>query len=143
AYPRAIAAVSAIFPASGEPGGAIVPRLTTICALVLVALALIVRRTGWPGTWEFVSLGSIPFPWYLAWGLPYAVLDPERALPYLVTFPFAAFVMTTTFPATGAWPPVAIGLPVVAALLAYGRFRGRRSALARPFALAARRASVL
>jgi|GEM_PF-1986870 len=124
AYPRALIEITtSIFPASGEPGGALLPRVTTLVALALVTAACIARRTGWPGAWGIVGLGSIPFPWYLGWALPYLVLDARRATPFLVTFPLAAFVLSTTFIETWAWMPIAFGLPVVAATLAYVRWR--------------------
>ncbi len=122
AYPHALAQISTIFPASGEPGGAFVPRLTTVVALALVVAAVVARRTGWPGAWAFVALGSVPFPWYLGWALPYLVLDARRAVPFLVLFPLVAFAMTTTYAPTWAWYPLAIAFPVAAALLAYSRW---------------------
>ncbi len=122
AYPHAIAEISTIFPTSGEPGGAFVPRLTTLVALALVAAAVIYRRTGWPGAWAFVALGSVPFPWYLGWAFPYLVLDARRAVPFLVFFPLVAFAMTTTYAPTWAWYPLAFAFPVVAALIAYRRW---------------------
>jgi hypothetical protein len=122
AYPHALAQISTIFPTSGEPGGAFVPRLTTLFALALVVAAVVYRRTGWPGAWAFVALGSVPFPWYLGWGLPYLVLDARRAVPFLVLFPLVAFAMTTTYAPTWAWYPLAIAFPVAAALLVYTRW---------------------
>ncbi len=122
AYPHALAQISTIFPTSGEPGGAFVPRLTTLAALALVGAAVISRRTGWPGAWAFVALGSVPFPWYLGWALPYLVLDARRGIPFLVLLPLVAFAMTTTYAATWAWYPLAIAFPVAAALLAYTRW---------------------
>jgi hypothetical protein len=123
AYAHALAEITAIYPTSVEPGGAFVPRLTTVVALALVAAAVVYRRTGWPGAWAFVALGSVPFPWYLGWGLPYLVLDARRAVPFLVLFPLVAFAMTTTYAPTWAWYPLALAFPVAAALLAYARWR--------------------
>jgi hypothetical protein len=124
AYPRALFEIAtAIFPASGEPGGAVLPRVTTLAALALVAAAVIARRTGWPGAWGIVGLGSIPFPWYLSWALPYLVLDPRRATPFLVLLPLATFVLSTSFETTWAWIPIVFALPVAAATLAYVRWR--------------------
>ncbi len=128
AYPRAIATVAAIFPASAEPGGALLPRMTLCATLGLILAAVLARRTGWPGSWSFVSLGSLVFPWYVIWGVPYAVLDPRRAVPFLASFPIAAFALSTTYGPSWALAPLEVALAIAAALIAYRRWRAPRTA---------------
>jgi hypothetical protein len=132
AYPHALAAVAAIFPASGEPGGAVLPRITTFVTIALVIAAVGWRRTGWPGSWAFVSLGSVVFPWYAIWGLPYATLDPRRATAFLATFPVTAFVLTTAYAISGGWAPLIFTIACSSGMLAYARWRSPARRLAAP-----------
>jgi hypothetical protein len=66
-------------------------------ALIATVLAIVSRRFVVTGAWPFLSLGAVVLPWYVAWGLPYAILE-ETFLPvYLFTLPVLAFDLSTTF----------------------------------------------
>jgi hypothetical protein len=50
--------------------------------------------------WSFVSLGQFALPWYLAWGLPYALLGSAGAVPFLVSWPALDYLISTEFAST-------------------------------------------
>ncbi len=88
--------------------------LAAVAAVAL--LAALWRALGWrTAGWSFVALGSIVYPWYLAWALPYAALVP-RALPFfLVPLPFVAALMDPAFPHLGFGQLAMLGIVIVAA----------------------------
>ena len=66
-------------------------------ALLAAGLAVWVPRFIPTGAWAFLGLGINVLPQYIAWGIPYAVLE-ETFLPiYLFTLPVLAFDLSTTF----------------------------------------------
>jgi hypothetical protein len=71
--------------------------LAIVGALVATGLAIWVPRFIPTGAWAFLGLGINVLPQYVAWGVPYAVLE-ETFLPiYLFTLPVLAFDLSTTF----------------------------------------------
>jgi hypothetical protein len=99
-----------------------VPGLTNILHIVLalvcvvaVGLALVKRRFLNGGAWSFLALGPYFLPWYLAWGVPYAVLAEVPAISYFVTMPLANVLLATYLPASPLTEP--LRWAIVAALL--------------------------
>ncbi len=124
AYLKALGTTAAIYPTSSLPGGIFLPRVALTAILVTIGIALSLRRVAWPAAWGFASLGSLFFPWYLAWGIPYAAIDPDVAWPFLVSLPILVFSMSTTYSATMLSYPLVAILPVAVILLYYFCTRG-------------------
>lgn len=74
--------------------------LLAITATALVAA--LVRGVMWrTAGWSFISLGSLTYPWYLIWTLPYAALEGRALVAYLVLLPLVAAAMEPAFPHLG------------------------------------------
>ena len=91
-------------------------------ALAAAAAALIGRRFNRGASWSFLSLGTELFPWYVAWGIPYALLEGSWLWPYLLSLPLVAFNLTTVYAPT-LWTRAAYGLLLLAPLLVLVRRR--------------------
>ncbi|GAC1567401.1 MAG: hypothetical protein NVS2B3_05350 [Vulcanimicrobiaceae bacterium] len=66
------------------------------------------------------------FPWYLIWGLPYALLDRRNAFAFLLTIPLVAFSFATTYSDTVFIHPILVAMPTIGVLLRYLSIRGTR-----------------
>jgi hypothetical protein len=84
-------------------------------AVTAVAVALATRRLNRGASWSFMALGSELFPWYAAWGLPYALLEGSWFCVYLLSLPLVAFNVATYEPSI--WTRSAYGLFQLAPLL--------------------------
>jgi len=122
-YLHALLVTTQIYPAALQPGGAILPRVATFAIVATIGFAIVRRRTAWPASWGFASLGSVIFPWYFAWGIPYAALDAIAAWPFLVSLPIVMFLNATTYADTVLVYPLIIALPIVGVLFAYASAR--------------------
>ncbi|GAC1521987.1 MAG: hypothetical protein NVS2B3_18080 [Vulcanimicrobiaceae bacterium] len=118
AYWRALRFTAAAYRTGPSDVAEVAAVLTAGLALVAVALAIFRSRVRWPATFGCAGLGTHVFPWYLAWGLPYAVLDAQSALPYLASLPILTFGFSTTYGISPAWQPLGV-IALVAALLAF------------------------
>lgn len=102
-------------------------------ALAIVALGAIVfalLRARFYGllSFSFVALSSLPYPWYLGWGLPYAVQTPFVSA-FLVLLPIFGFLMNSQ-PASRLFE-LAVLLSSIAVILRSGflaRFNAGRAA---------------
>lgn len=67
-------------------------------ALVAAFVRGVVWRTA---GWSFITLGSLAYPWYLIWALPYAALERGALVAFLVLLPLVAAAMEPAFPHLG------------------------------------------
>jgi hypothetical protein len=97
-------------------------------ALGAVAAALAARRFNRGASWSFLAFGTELFPWYVAWGVPYALLEGSWLWAYLLSLPLVAFNLTTVYAPTG-WTRAAYGILLLAPLLPLfaGGFAGREA----------------
>lgn len=65
-----------------------------IVALAAIAFALLRARFYGLLSFSFVALSSLPYPWYLGWGLPYAAQTPFVPA-FLVLLPIFGFLMNS------------------------------------------------
>jgi hypothetical protein len=90
--------IDALLQHTGQRAGAYGWPHTLVQVITLVAIAVALFRQKWSRTaaFTFASLGAVIFPWYAAWGMPYAIAG--RALTgFLVALPIASFLFDTTF----------------------------------------------
>ncbi|MBC5821708.1 MAG: hypothetical protein GIX01_06985 [Candidatus Eremiobacteraeota bacterium] len=83
-------------------------------ALVALAGALLLRRFCGGASWSFSALAVTPVPWYLGWGLPYALCS-GAAVPFLISLPLAADLTSQTFAPT----MLTLGLALIITLSAF------------------------
>jgi len=88
--------------------------------LVLVALVALLtvflRSTVWrTAGWSFITLGSLTYPWYLIWPLPYAALERRALVWFLVPLPVVAAALEPAFPHLGLGQAMLLVLLVAAA----------------------------
>lgn len=124
AYLHALGSAAQMYSTSLQPGGAFLPRVAMAATLLTIGIVLYGRRTAWPASWAFASLGSALFPWYFAWGIPYAALDPNAAWPFLASIPIVVFCVSTTYSDTVVVYPLLILLPAAGVLFCYSSIRG-------------------
>ena len=89
-----------------------------IAAVALFALgaALLWRRFNRGASWSFLALSTELFPWYVGWGIPYALLEGSWLGVYLLSLPLVAFNLTTVYAPT-LWTRAAYGILLIAPLL--------------------------
>ncbi|HMD03077.1 MAG TPA: hypothetical protein VKG44_08970 [Candidatus Baltobacteraceae bacterium] len=80
--------------------------LVAVVAVAAIVFALAKNAFFPGGAWSFVAFGQHPSPWYLAWGIPYAVLSGPSGVAFFLTLPLASALLATFLPIT----------PIVAAL---------------------------
>lgn len=90
------------FQGLSDPGDRLAHVLATAAVLATATLAIWSRRFIATGAWTFLSLGPLVLPWYLAWGVPYALIEGTFLPIYLFTLPLLAFDLSTTFGITPA-----------------------------------------
>jgi hypothetical protein len=100
----------------------------TIALAVLAALlALVFVRYLSGASWSFVALSTTLFPWYVAWSVPYALLE-ERMLPvFLCALPVVTFLLTSVYALTPLSALLYV-LAILAPLLLVARARRIRKA---------------
>lgn len=77
----------------GKAAGTLVHLALAALALAAIPAALLARRAAGALSFAFPALAAMVYPWYLAMGLPYAMLE-RRILPvYLILLPVAALAM--------------------------------------------------
>ncbi|MBV8370066.1 MAG: hypothetical protein JO036_14230 [Candidatus Eremiobacteraeota bacterium] len=81
-------------------------------ALLTAFLRAAVWRTA---GWSFVTLGSLTYPWYLIWPLPYAALERRALAWFLVPLPLLAAAMEPAFPHLGLGQGVLLAMLIAAA----------------------------
>lgn len=80
-----------------QSAGTIFVALAGSVSAILIIAALWARRV-FPGAAFLVSyLSPLAFPWYLLWGLPYAILARRGLAATLFAFPLAAVLMDATY----------------------------------------------
>ncbi len=99
--PDYFAAMRQLYVAYERPGELLTNAAHVLLALLCFAsVALVIARrtflTGAP--WTFLTLGQHAFPWYLAWGMPYAALADAPAVTFFFTLPVANVLLATDFP---------------------------------------------
>jgi len=105
---------------TSEAGLAFVTAETIKAGLAIVAVVALIAAVGRAVIWRaagyaFTAFGSIVYPWYLIWALPYAALAP-RALPaVLVPLPLVAALMEPAFPHVGFGQLAMLAILIVAA----------------------------
>ena len=69
-------------------------KLVAVAAFLAIGAALL--RQAWSRTaaFTFAGLGAVIFPWYAAWGLPYALASRSLA-GFLIALPIAGFLFET------------------------------------------------
>jgi hypothetical protein len=85
-------------------------------ALVALVAALALRRFDRGASWSFLAFGTELFPWYVGWGIPYALLENSWLAVYLLSLPLVAFNLTTVYAPTPL-TRAAYGLLMLAALI--------------------------
>jgi hypothetical protein len=86
-----------------------------VVAVVAFATAFL-RGAVWRKTgWSFITLGSLVYPWYLIWPLPYAALARRALAWFLVPLPFVAAAMEPAFPHLGLGQAMLLIMLVAAA----------------------------
>jgi hypothetical protein len=94
--------------------------------LAVVGVALVWKRLIPFGGLTTIALGPAPFPWYFAWGLPYAKAQGDDR-PILVALPLLGVLADSSYDAT----PLRLGigtavLAAATAALAIGRLKRAR-----------------
>ncbi len=131
AYADAIRTTSRLYRAAlADPGVDAMHVLLAVCALGAIVLAIIARRY-WPSaSWSFVALAAAFFGWYVAWGLPYAVLERRWFPVFAISLPALTFLLSTFYSATvmQSWSlTIAIAGAPIAVYLGARLFRARRT----------------
>ncbi|MGP6157111.1 MAG: hypothetical protein ACLPYS_06310 [Vulcanimicrobiaceae bacterium] len=70
---------------------------TVAAALAATALALGSRRFITTAAWSYAALASALFPWYLIWGLPYALLERRSTWIFLASLPLGTYLLSTVY----------------------------------------------
>lgn len=96
-------------------------------ALGATVLALARRLYNPTAAWAFASFGVALFPWYVVWGLPYALAEGSSAFIFLASLPVAVMLPTTVFSPTLFSAAIAIAILCVPGLLVVKRMRANRS----------------
>ena len=91
---------------------------TVSAALVATALALWRRRYIPTASWSFAAFASALFPWYLIWGLPYALAERRSAWIFLASLPVATFILSRVYEPTIFSDAVLIAIVCVPFLMA-------------------------
>ena len=81
----------------GDGFGDIFQSANLVLALTATILALSHRRAPRSMVLAFPALGIIAYPWYSAWSLPFAWLEPRLFLVFLAIWPGIAFLIETVF----------------------------------------------
>ncbi|MDQ6941133.1 MAG: hypothetical protein M3169_01300 [Candidatus Eremiobacteraeota bacterium] len=94
--------------------------------LLLVAgtalAAAFARGIAWrTAGWSFITLGSLAYPWYLIWALPYAALERGALVAFLVLLPFVAAVMEPAFTHLGLGQVAMLAMLLAAAFEMFRR----------------------
>ena len=90
-----------------------VVRALVFALAVSASLVVFVRRRIWrSASWTFAALSSTIYPWYLASGLPYALLERGTLAMFLVLFPAFAALLEFAFPHLGLGQLTMLGVVV-------------------------------
>ncbi|MFY9778932.1 MAG: hypothetical protein WAJ85_00295 [Candidatus Baltobacteraceae bacterium] len=92
---------------------------TIAAALFATALALWRRRYIPTASWSFTALASVLFPWYLIWGLPYALAERRAAWIFLASLPVAAFVLSKVYRPTVPFDALVAAIVCIPVLMAF------------------------
>lgn len=128
-YARAIARTADAY--GSHTSGALDAAHIAVAAVAAAAtiVAVVTARFGWQAAWSFAGLARTLFPWYVGWGIPYAILAGRRAWIYLASLPLLADLAATNF--SDAVPrDVTLCAFVVLAALCIRDARSNRSVLA-------------
>ena len=114
-----------------DPFTALARIVVAEVALAALTAVLLLRRFNRGASWSFLAFGTELFPWYVGWGIPYALLEGSWLGVYLLSLPLVAFNLTTVY-APNAWSRAAYGVLVLAPLLVLlaRRFGGREAPIA-------------
>ncbi len=96
-YRAALQTVALLYGAEEPPVAKVIHGIVLAIALGGAALALWSRRTWRSVAFAYASLGVTIYPWYIGWGLPYALRRPRIARDFLIVYPAAAALATTQF----------------------------------------------
>jgi hypothetical protein len=100
-----------------------------IAALLAIAFALVRQRFHWALSFTMPALAvEILQPWYVAWSLPYALVESEHLSTFLVLAPFATLLMEDGISRAS----LLSGYAISCAIIAGGIFRDVRFARSRP-----------
>lgn len=100
-----------------------------IVALCLASLvAAIIWKAKWKGApWLFVSLSFVMFPWYMAWGLPYAIYDRRWIAAYLCTMPIANLIIPNVYTENVVYQTIMLGIFIGLLLFIVTSWKSRRN----------------
>ncbi len=100
----------------------------TIVALLAIAYALVCQRFHWALSFTMPALAvEILQPWYVAWSLPYALVESEHLSTFLILAPFATLLMEDGISRAA----LLSGYALTCAIIAVGIFRDVRFARSR------------
>ncbi len=98
-------------------------------ALAVAMLLLVgVRRGPLGAAWLFQQLAILAAPWYLFWGVPYAIATDSIEI-YLVALPPAAALLGEASKLHGAWQSVLFVVVLILGTDIYASLRNRTAAL--------------
>jgi hypothetical protein len=66
-------------------------------ALAALAVAIVWRRFNPLAAWSLATLSIVIYPWYLAWCVPYALIEGSFFPQFLIALPAAAFFLTDIY----------------------------------------------
>lgn len=114
--------------AAGDRSASLAHLVLAAVALGALLTALALHHFNRGASWSFLAFSSELFPWYVAWGVPYALLEGSWLAVYLLSLPLVAFNLTTVYAPT-VWTRAAYGLLLLAPLLPLltQRFAGREA----------------
>jgi hypothetical protein len=102
--------------AFSDPSSAVARLVVAAVALGALLMAVALRRFNCGASWSFLAFGTELFPWYVAWGVPYALLEGSWLTAYLLSLPLVAFNLTTVYAPT-VWSRAGYGILLLAPLL--------------------------
>jgi hypothetical protein len=100
AYFEALHRTSQLYPPPQHVPTVFLYIASAAAALSATALALWRRRFIPTASWSFSSLATALFPWYLIWGLPYALAERRCAGIFLASLPLAALLLSRVYAPT-------------------------------------------
>jgi hypothetical protein len=75
----------------------VMTRVLAACAVAILALGFMRGDVLRAGAWPLCALTGLIYPWYLIWGLPYAIRAKAAAAHYLILLPIVAAALQTDF----------------------------------------------
>ncbi len=91
-------------------------KIGLVAVALIALLAAFARGVVWRSAgWSFIALGSLTYPWYLGWAIPYQSLERGALVAFLVLLPFVVPVMEPAFPHVGLGQLAMLAMLIAAA----------------------------